>query len=154
MTQQWNWPRRTTRPAQPAQRLSADIYESVDGDAYEIEIPVAGLRPDEIVIEATSDGLTVWTQPRQAEADTGRKYIQREQTPGPSSRVFEFPEDIDIDNVQATLDNGIEWNATATPITDAAKVRDVVEKFRAKYGADQVKQYYSKFDAAVEVALG
>jgi len=29
----------------------------------------------------------------------------------------------------------------------------VVEKFRAKYGADDVKKYYSKFDVAVEVPL-
>jgi hypothetical protein len=29
----------------------------------------------------------------------------------------------------------------------------VVEKFRAKYGAGNVKKYYSKFDVAVEVPL-
>jgi hypothetical protein len=43
--------------------------------------------------------------------------------------------------------------AKARPITDPAKVREIVEKFRAKYGASEVKQYYSKFDAAVEVPL-
>ena len=43
--------------------------------------------------------------------------------------------------------------ATARPITDPARVRDVVERFRAKYGADQVEKYYSRFDAAVEVPL-
>ena len=50
--------------------------------------------------------------------------------------------------------NGITWNATARPITDAARVRDVVEKFRAKYGAGLVRQYYSKLDVAVEIPLG
>ena len=49
--------------------------------------------------------------------------------------------------------NGVTWIAQATPITDAAKVRDIVEKFRAKYGADEVKKYYSKLDVAVEVPL-
>jgi deazaflavin-dependent oxidoreductase (nitroreductase family) len=39
------------------------------------------------------------------------------------------------------------------PITDPAKVREVVEKFRAKYGAADVQRYYSKFDVAVEVRL-
>jgi hypothetical protein len=38
-------------------------------------------------------------------------------------------------------------------VTDPAKVRDVVEKFRAKYGADQVARYYEKLDVAVEVPL-
>jgi deazaflavin-dependent oxidoreductase (nitroreductase family) len=37
----------------------------------------------------------------------------------------------------------------AVPTTDAAKVSSVVEKFRAKYGAGDVKKYYSKFDVAV-----
>jgi hypothetical protein len=41
----------------------------------------------------------------------------------------------------------------AIPITDPAKVREVVEKFRAKYGAGDVSKYYSKFDVAVAVPL-
>jgi hypothetical protein len=46
------------------------------------------------------------------------------------------------------------WTARAKPVRDRARLRDVVEKFRAKYGVDEVKKYYSKFDVAVEVALG
>jgi len=49
--------------------------------------------------------------------------------------------------------NGLKSSAKATPITDPAKVSEVVEKFRAKYGAGNVKKYYSKFDVAVEVPL-
>ena len=37
----------------------------------------------------------------------------------------------------------------AVPATDAATVKSVVEKFREKYGAGDVKKYYSKFDVAV-----
>jgi hypothetical protein len=32
-------------------------------------------------------------------------------------------------------------------------VRDVVEKFRQKYGAGEVSKYYSKLDVAVDVPL-
>jgi deazaflavin-dependent oxidoreductase (nitroreductase family) len=35
------------------------------------------------------------------------------------------------------------------PITDGRQVSSVVEKFRGKYGANDVKKYYSKFDVAV-----
>jgi deazaflavin-dependent oxidoreductase (nitroreductase family) len=42
-----------------------------------------------------------------------------------------------------------EANFTAVPITDATQVSSVVEKFREKYGANDVKKYYSKFDVAV-----
>ena len=49
--------------------------------------------------------------------------------------------------------NGLKSSVKATPIKDPAKVSQVVEKFRAKYGAGNVKKYYSKFDVAVEVRL-
>jgi hypothetical protein len=52
------------------------------------------------------------------------------------------------------LAGGKDWSAEVKPITDKAKVRDVVEMFRSKYGADQVKKYYSTFDVAVDVPLG
>ena len=54
--------------------------------------------------------------------------------------------------ITLTVD-GVRWNGKATPITQPAGVREVVEKFRAKYGADEVAKYYSKFDVAVAVPL-
>ena len=48
---------------------------------------------------------------------------------------------------------GAEAELKAVPITDAAQVSSVVEKFRDKYGAGDVKKYYSKFDVAVLVAM-
>jgi deazaflavin-dependent oxidoreductase (nitroreductase family) len=44
---------------------------------------------------------------------------------------------------------GAEAEFHALPITDAKQVSSVIEKFRAKYGANDVKKYYSKFDVAV-----
>jgi len=35
------------------------------------------------------------------------------------------------------------------PVTDAPRVASVVEKFRDKYGASDVRKYYSKLDVAV-----
>jgi HSP20 family protein len=94
-------------PALPPPRLTADISETAGGDAYVIEIPVPGLKPDEIVIEATSDTLTVSTEPQPAEADSGQRYIQREQPVRAFSRLFEFPEEMDTDNLKAALENGM-----------------------------------------------
>ena len=48
---------------------------------------------------------------------------------------------------------GAEAKFQATPITDAKTVKSVIEKFREKYGAGDVKKYYSKFDVAVVVEL-
>ena len=44
---------------------------------------------------------------------------------------------------------GAEAEFNAVPITDAKQVVSVVEEFRSKYGAGDVKKYYSKFDVAV-----
>jgi HSP20 family molecular chaperone IbpA len=90
-----------------ASKLTADVYETAGGDAYVIEIPVPGLKPDEILIEVTSSTVTVSTQPHQSEANGDRRYLQREQPAGPMARVFEFPMEIDTDNVQATLKDGM-----------------------------------------------
>ena len=48
---------------------------------------------------------------------------------------------------------GAEASAAAKPTEDASVVADVLEKFRGKYGADQVEKYYPGQDAAVEVTL-
>lgn len=48
---------------------------------------------------------------------------------------------------------GAEAELKAVPITEAKKVSDVVGKFREKYGAGDVKKYYSKFDVAVRLPM-
>jgi deazaflavin-dependent oxidoreductase (nitroreductase family) len=44
---------------------------------------------------------------------------------------------------------GAEAELKAVAVTDPKNVASVVEKFRTKYGASDVKKYYSKFDVAV-----
>jgi deazaflavin-dependent oxidoreductase (nitroreductase family) len=46
-------------------------------------------------------------------------------------------------------EGGAEAEVKAVPITDASRVSSVIEKFRHKYGASDVRKYYSKFDVAV-----
>jgi len=49
---------------------------------------------------------------------------------------------------------GAEAEFRATPVTDAKAVKSVIEKFREKYGPEDVKKYYSGFDVAVIVKIG
>ncbi len=46
-----------------------------------------------------------------------------------------------------------EFRAPANPITEPAQVRDVVDKFRAKYGAEEIERYYNRLDVALEIPL-
>jgi deazaflavin-dependent oxidoreductase (nitroreductase family) len=48
---------------------------------------------------------------------------------------------------------GVEAEFRAVPVTGAKAAKVVVEKFREKYGAGDVKKYYSGFDVAVLVRL-
>lgn len=48
---------------------------------------------------------------------------------------------------------GAKSEFKAAPSNDANHVKSVAEKFRGKYGASNVKKYYSKFDVAVIVKM-
>jgi hypothetical protein len=55
-----------------------------------------------------------------------------------------------LNNALIRIDaRGAEAEFRAVPISDASRVASVVEKFRSKYGSNDLKKYYSKFDVAV-----
>jgi hypothetical protein len=49
--------------------------------------------------------------------------------------------------------SGSEYSINAAPVTAADDVGQVIELFRAKYGAGEVAKYYPDPDVAVEIAL-
>ena len=49
---------------------------------------------------------------------------------------------------------GAKAEVKVVPVTDTRQVSSVIEKFRGKYGAGDVKKYYSKFDVAVIAPIG
>ena len=106
----------------PTAQLRANVYETPGGDSYVIEIPVPGVKPDEISIEVTVDTVTVRTEPRQQQDESERTYVQREHSVESMSRVFEFPRELDTDNVRATLENGILKVRVRKAIAAPAKV--------------------------------
>jgi deazaflavin-dependent oxidoreductase (nitroreductase family) len=49
--------------------------------------------------------------------------------------------------------HGQESSGKAKTITDDNEVKEIVEKFRSKYGNSDVQKYYSKFDVGIEFTL-
>ena len=47
----------------------------------------------------------------------------------------------------------VSLDLAAKPITESKRVASVVEKFRKKHGASDVKKYYRGFDVAVELNI-
>ena len=59
-----------------------------------------------------------------------------------------------VENPAIGIDaRGVEGEFRAVPVTGVKAVKAVVDKFREKYGAGDVKKYYSRLDAAVLVKL-
>lgn len=55
-----------------------------------------------------------------------------------------------LNNPSIRIDaRGTDAEFRGTSITEPDAVKSVIEKFREKYGAKDVKKYYSKFDVAV-----
>jgi deazaflavin-dependent oxidoreductase (nitroreductase family) len=44
---------------------------------------------------------------------------------------------------------GAQGELKVVSVTDATQVKSVIEKFRDKYGANDVKKYYAKLDVAI-----
>jgi deazaflavin-dependent oxidoreductase (nitroreductase family) len=49
--------------------------------------------------------------------------------------------------------DGAQAEFRAASITDTREVESIVEKFRGKYGAGDVKKYYAKHDVALRLPL-
>ena len=96
-----------SHPMLPPPRLTADVFETPDGTAYTVEVPAPGLRADELIVAATGDMLTVEVQPRPSTNGQGRRYLVQELTREGLARVFTFPTTIDVDNVEAHLEQGV-----------------------------------------------
>jgi len=48
---------------------------------------------------------------------------------------------------------GQELRGKTKTITNDNKVKEIIQKFRSKYGNSDVQKYYSKFDVGIEFAL-
>jgi len=57
-------------------------------------------------------------------------------------------------NPTTTISAGKEsFTGKAVLIKDKRRVEEIADKFRAKFGAGDVKRYYSKFDVAIELTM-
>jgi hypothetical protein len=114
----------------------ADIKQAL-ASTEELEITVTGRnsgRKISFPVWFVLEGETLYLLPVKGSASNWYKNILRNPTMTVSAR-------------------GMEITVNVKPITDPPTVREVVEKFRAKYGTANIQRYYSKFDVAVEARL-
>jgi deazaflavin-dependent oxidoreductase (nitroreductase family) len=117
--------------------MASDELKSALQDANEVELTVTGrksgqesTRPVWFVLEGDKVMLVPVTG-----TDSGW-YRNIEKTPTVGLRA-----------------DGAEYSGDAKPTDDPAAVEHAAEVFGEKYGADKVRDYYPKLNAAVEVPL-
>ena len=55
--------------------------------------------------------------------------------------------------IRVNARGGVEVELRAKPIGQVNAIESLVEKFRDKYGSQEVKRHYSKFDVAISASI-
>lgn len=98
--------RRSTSPASLTSLTNPTVDLLDEGDGYRLALDVPGLRPEDLHIDATEDGITIRGE-RTVEAPEGYTVHRRERQPLQLARSLSFPTKIDPDAVDATLAHGV-----------------------------------------------
>lgn len=97
-----------------------------DSNHYYVRAELPGIQSDELDIQVTADGISVSGERKILKEAEQVKYHRREREAGKFSRSINLPGDIDVNAVEAGLENGI---LTVTiPKAAAVKPRQIKVK--------------------------
>ena len=86
-------------------QLTIDVYQTED--EIVVESTIAGVDPDEIEIDATSDSVTIRGERRKDSQVSQNDYFYQECFWGKFSRSVILPQEIDPDDAYSSLKNGV-----------------------------------------------
>lgn len=105
----------TDLPARTASAQASQFQASTDGDGWKIDVPMAGIDPNRVEIEATGNNLTIRAQ----EPGDGKKT--------PARLLFEqtltVPQFLDLEKVSATHRHGMLQ--LTIPVKESVKPRRI-----------------------------
>jgi HSP20 family protein len=85
--------------------VPVDLWET--NDAYHLRADLPGVKPDELEINATSDGVRVSGEAKGQADVTEDGWLRQERRFGKFERAFTLPVAIDPNKVEATFENGV-----------------------------------------------
>ena len=89
----------------PTQKTAADLYDA--GDHYLLQLEAVGFDKEEIALHITGNALHVEAKKERHTPDGYTlRYGNRKQEQS-INRHFRFHDNIDTDNIQATIENGL-----------------------------------------------
>lgn len=86
-------------------QLTLDVFQ--DGDYIVIKSTIAGVKPEDLDVTVNNDMVTIKGERKQDEEVLESNYYYQELYWGPFSRSVILPAEVDADQAQAEMDNGI-----------------------------------------------
>ena len=87
--------------------LWPSLNVSSDNEAYQISVEAPGLTDNDFSIEVKGDVLTIQGQKQEETENKDRHFYRIERSYGAFQRTLALPEDARIDDIRATLKNGL-----------------------------------------------
>ena len=104
-----------------AATFPVDLSETAD--AFVLKATLPGVRPEDVDVNATSEGVSIKAEVRADESTKDESWILRERRSGVFARSFTLPTQIDPNRIEANLENGV---LTLTlPKSEAVKPKQV-----------------------------
>lgn len=97
-----------------------------DNENYYVRAELPGIKSDELDIQVTADGISISGERKIPEEGNGVKYHRREREAGKFSRLINLPGEVDINKVEASMENGIL--KVTIPKSEATKPRQITVK--------------------------
>ena len=111
----------------PDQRAQAGVFPltnlSEDKDNYYVRAELPGVKSDELDIQITANNIAISGERKIASVEGGAKYHRREREAGTFSRMIGLPGEVDADEVDAKLENGIL--TVVVPKAEIAKPKQI-----------------------------
>ena len=97
-----------------------------DNENYYVRAELPGIKPDELDIQVTAAGISISGERKISAEGNGAKYHRREREAGKFSRLINLPGEVDVNKVEASMENGIL--KVTIPKSEAAKPRQITVK--------------------------
>ena len=107
--------------------LQAGVFPLInlteDVDKFYLRAELAGVKSDDIEIQATAKSVSIAGERKIEPEDKGMQYHRREREAGKFSRIITMPVEIDPDRIEAKLQEGIL--TVLIPKAEAVKPRQI-----------------------------
>ncbi len=97
-----------------------------DNENYYVRAELPGIKSNELDIQVTTEGISISGERKIPKEGENVKYHRREREAGKFSRLINFPGKVDVNKVEASMENGML--KVTIPKSEDAKPRQITVK--------------------------